>query len=91
MLEARNGERSSIARGIVSRQKAIASPKATAGTPASRRCATADRPCGPAPMTTTGEVGETRGDVSVSIDDSGRSIPVLNGHNKPKDAERGQR
>ncbi len=57
-LEARGEERSSIPPGMPSRQNAIASPNATVGTPASRRCATADRPYGPAPMTATVGVGE---------------------------------
>jgi hypothetical protein len=46
-------DRSNMPFGIV-RQNAIGSPKTRTSTPARRRCAAAERPYGPAPITATG-------------------------------------
>src|SRR5262245_27595291 len=53
MCEASHGERSHMPAGMWFCQKSIARPNTATLTLANRRCAAADRPYGPAPMTAT--------------------------------------
>jgi hypothetical protein len=53
MLDDRRVDRSDIPRGICLSHDAIGSPNTTVSTPAWRRCAAADSPYGPAPITAT--------------------------------------